>query len=104
MTAQKVGSYTYATTGRLNGGWNEEVGYGLLDVSSAIQMACQDTLLLSNQNIVSDITITHCQVEIENVSVSNNAKKDIDSTSNNQNLNDMKMINLLLTMSVFMIG
>ena len=80
MTAQKVGSYTYATTtGSLNGGWNEEVGYGLLDVSSAIQMACQDTLLLSNQNIVSDTTITHCQVEIENVSVSNNAKLIINS-------------------------
>lgn len=38
-TAQKVGSYTYSTTaGRDNGTWNNEMGYGLIDIDAAMQM------------------------------------------------------------------
>ena len=36
-TAQKVGPYTYSTTsGRLNGTWNNEMGYGLVDAYTAV--------------------------------------------------------------------
>lgn len=39
-TAQKVGSYTYSTTtGRPNGTWNNEMGYGLLNAEAAVLMA-----------------------------------------------------------------
>ncbi len=38
-TAQKVGTYTYSTTaGRPNGTWNNEMGYGLIDIDAAMQM------------------------------------------------------------------
>jgi len=36
-TAQKVGSYSYTTTtGRPNGTWNNEMGYGLIDAHAAV--------------------------------------------------------------------
>jgi subtilisin family serine protease len=39
-TAQKIGSYTYSTTsGRPNGTWNNEMGYGLIDAHAAVLMA-----------------------------------------------------------------
>ncbi|MDY0089583.1 MAG: S8 family serine peptidase [Flavobacteriaceae bacterium] len=40
QTAQKVGGYDYAqTTGRPNGTWHEEMGYGLVDAYAAVQLA-----------------------------------------------------------------
>lgn len=40
QTAQKVGGYSYTTTtGRPNGTWNNEMGYGLVDAYAAVQMA-----------------------------------------------------------------
>ncbi len=40
QTAQKVGGYSYATsTGRPNGTWNNEMGYGLIDSFASVQMA-----------------------------------------------------------------
>jgi len=39
-TAQKVGGYTYATTtGRPNGTWDDEIGYGLINALDAVQKA-----------------------------------------------------------------
>jgi len=39
-TAQKVGNYSYTTTtGRPNGTWNNEMGYGLVNAHAAVQMA-----------------------------------------------------------------
>src|SRR5690606_82155 len=39
-TAQKLSSYSYATTaGRPNGTWNFETGYGLIDAYAAVQLA-----------------------------------------------------------------
>lgn len=38
-TAQKVGAYTYSgTPGRPNGDWNNEMGYGLIDIDAAMRM------------------------------------------------------------------
>lgn len=40
QTAQKVGGYSYTTTsGRPNGIWNNEMGYGLVDAHAAVLMA-----------------------------------------------------------------
>ena len=37
---RKVGSYSYqATTGRPNGDWHQEMGYGLLDAKACVQAA-----------------------------------------------------------------
>ena len=48
-TAQKTGSYNYATEpGRLNGDWHIQVGYGLVDAYEALLYA-RGTLLLQNQ-------------------------------------------------------
>ncbi|MBN8651717.1 MAG: S8 family peptidase [Cytophagales bacterium] len=42
-TAQKIGGYSYATTtGRSNGTWNNEMGYGLIDAHAAV-LAAQST-------------------------------------------------------------
>lgn len=39
-TSQKVGGYSYTTTtGRPNGIWNNQMGYGLIDAFAAVQMA-----------------------------------------------------------------
>lgn len=39
-TAQKVGGYDYSqTTGRPNGTWHQEMGYGLVDAYAAVQLA-----------------------------------------------------------------
>jgi subtilisin family serine protease len=39
-TAQKIGGYNYvATTGRSNGTWHEEMGYGLIDAEAAVNEA-----------------------------------------------------------------
>lgn len=41
-TAQKIGTYNYTnTSGRPNGTWNNEMGYGLVDAYAAVQMAQQ---------------------------------------------------------------
>ncbi len=40
QTSQKVGGYSYTiTTGRSNGTWNNQMGYGLIDAYAAVQMA-----------------------------------------------------------------
>jgi len=47
QTAQKVGSYTYSTTtGRPNGNWNNEMGYGLIDAEAAVNLARTNLLTL----------------------------------------------------------
>ncbi|VBB45754.1 putative Subtilisin [uncultured Paludibacter sp.] len=53
-TAQKVGSYTYqTTTGRTNGTWNNDMGYGLLDAYAAVQAA---TPAVCNPPILQNVT------------------------------------------------
>ncbi|WP_109096998.1 S8 family serine peptidase [Aquimarina sp. AU58] len=58
QSAQKVGTYTYSTTGgRPNGTWNNQMGYGLVDAHQAVLLAqsCQDNLTI-NQNVLSGQT------------------------------------------------
>jgi len=43
-SAQKVGSYSYQPTpGRINGTWNNEMGYGLVDAHQAVLLAQDNT-------------------------------------------------------------
>ena len=55
-TAQKVGGYTYTTTsGRPNGTWDNEMGYGLIDADAAVRMAVTKYL----QNYFNTASSTH---------------------------------------------
>lgn len=82
-TAQKVGGYTYqTTTGRPNGTWHSEMGYGLLNAfsaSMAVQPGCSGSTSYSNQNVISNTTVNGCNVNVQNVSIQNNARLIINS-------------------------
>lgn len=55
-SARKVGGYSYTTTaGRPNGTWDNEMGYGLIDVDAALQMTRE--LYFQNQTV--SVTETH---------------------------------------------
>lgn len=57
-TAQKVGSYTYSTTsGRPNGTWNNEMGYGLVDAYAAV--------LAAKNKYIQNITYTNGTTIVE---------------------------------------
>jgi len=73
-TAQKTGGYTYSTTsGRANGTWNNQVGYGLVNAYAAVQAACPNTF--TNQTVIADKIVTACtNLSVQNVTVSNGAK------------------------------
>lgn len=50
LSAAKIGGYAYANTlGRPNGTWDDEMGYGIIDVDAALQMV--NELYLQNQSI-----------------------------------------------------
>ncbi len=72
-TAQKVGGYTYQTTsGRSNGTWHQEMGYGLVDAYAAIQAAdCPTTFIAGT--ISTDVSYFDCKIEVVNATIQNNA-------------------------------
>jgi hypothetical protein len=76
-TAQKVRPdlYTYSTTsGRPNGTWNNQMGYGLVNAYAAVQKA-QCTVNFINQIISTNTTVTSCgDINVQNVTVTNGAK------------------------------
>ena len=56
-SAHKLPAYYYSvTSGRTNGTWNSETGYGVCDALAALQMAQQD-ITLSNTVISSDTSV-----------------------------------------------
>ena len=72
-TAQKVGGYNYRTTsGRSNGTWSNEMGYGLVNAYAAVLAACT-TVNLRNQTINNTQAITGCEVAVNNVTFSSPA-------------------------------
>lgn len=59
-TAQKLSSYTYSSTsGRPNGTWNNETGYGLIDAEAALQRALD--ILLQNETETGDRLVASMQ-------------------------------------------
>jgi len=73
-TAQKVGNYNYSTTsGRPNGTWHQEMGYGLLNTFAAVAKVKSEALSFSNQSINSNLFAGKWNVIADNVNVSNNA-------------------------------
>ena len=79
-TAQKVGGYSYQTTsGRPNGTWHQEMGYGLVNAYAAVQAASCTTTNFTNQTVTANRTITGCEINVQNVTVQNNAKLTLDA-------------------------
>lgn len=55
-TAQKIGTYVYATTaGRPNGTWNNEMGYGLINIDAALRATRE--LYVQNYTFTFDSTL-----------------------------------------------
>ncbi|MDR2474899.1 MAG: S8 family serine peptidase [Bacteroidales bacterium] len=79
-TAQKVGGYSYQTTsGRSNGTWNNEMGYGLIDAYSSVSSACSTTYNFTDQTVTANTAIEYCgKINVQNVTVTNNAKLTLD--------------------------
>ncbi|GAB3413015.1 S8 family serine peptidase [Niabella aquatica] len=75
QTSQKVGGYSYTTTsGRPNGSWNNEMGYGLLNAFAAVTAASCTTVYYNNQTVNTNTTVAGCSIESTNVTVNSGAK------------------------------
>lgn len=73
-SARKLSGYSFSNhTGRPNGTWNEQVGYGLVDAYAAINYT-GDVVQFFDQIVSSNLTVQGREVETKNVTVSNNAK------------------------------
>ena len=73
-SARKLSGYSFTNhTGRPNGTWNEQVGYGLVDAYAAINYT-GDVVQFFDQLVSSNMTVQGREVETKNVTVSNNAK------------------------------
>lgn len=81
QTAQKVGTLPYNNASdRQNGTWNSSYGYGLVDAYAAVQAAHCPNLIISNEIISSDRTISHCgDINLENVIIKAGAKLSIET-------------------------
>lgn len=72
-SAYKLPSYAYtSTSGRVNGTWNNETGYGSCDAYTALQMA-KETVTFSNTSISSDKMVYGWNINSNNISVTNGA-------------------------------
>lgn len=74
-TARKIGNYSYVTTsGRANGTWNNEMGYGVLDAFAAVTKASNNcSVSFMNQSVTSNQLVSGCDIFVENVYVSDGA-------------------------------
>lgn len=74
-TARKIGNYSYVTTsGRTNGTWNNEMGYGVLDAFAAVTKASNNcSVSFVNQSVTGNQLVSGCDIFVENVYVSNGA-------------------------------
>lgn len=74
-TARKIGSYSYLTTsGRSNGTWNNEMGYGLIDAFAALLAANPDIVTFNDKNVSSNEIVSGWVIQSKNVVVANGAK------------------------------
>lgn len=82
-SAKKLANYTFNTTsGRPNGTWNNQVGYGLVDAYAAINYGGGSGGIVQffDQIVSANRTVQGNAVETKNVTVSNNAKLTIIGT------------------------
>lgn len=76
-TARKVGGYSYSNvSGRPNGTWYSEVGYGLVDAYAAVTAAQNgsSTIYFNDKTVTTNTVISGGDISATNVTVKNNAK------------------------------
>ena len=76
-TARKVGGYSYSTvSGRPNGTWHTEVGYGLIDAYAAVMEAqnASTTVYFNDKTVTTNTVVSGSEISATNVTVKNNAK------------------------------
>lgn len=76
-TAKKCGNYSYTTqSGRSNGTWNDQMGYGLVDAYAAVIKAKNtgSTIYFNDKTVTTNTVISGGDISATNVTVKNNAK------------------------------
>lgn len=76
-TARKVGGYSYSVqSGRPNGTWNNEMGYGLVDAYQALLAAesAAQYITYIDQTVTGDVTISGLEITASNVTVKDGGK------------------------------
>ena len=69
-TAKKIGSYSYTSdANKPNGTWNEEVGYGMIDIQEALLQSFCNITLLNNIVLNQDSVISNCVIKTSNTSI-----------------------------------
>lgn len=87
-TAQKIGNYSYSTdANKPNGSWNEEVGYGLLDINEALKQSYCNITEINNQTIATESIYTNCVIKssstnIESPNTQFNCSKEVEVIDN----------------------
>jgi subtilisin family serine protease len=71
-TADKIGNYSYIN------GRCDETGFGRVNAHAAVQAACTTTNF-TGQTVTSDTTIADCEINVQNITVTNNAKLTLDA-------------------------
>ncbi len=74
-SARKIGNYSYtSTSGKPNGTWNNEMGYGLLDAHAAVSMANSgETVHFNDKTISSTQLVSGWNIFSQNITVINGA-------------------------------
>lgn len=73
-TAQKVGGYSYVTTsGRNNGTWNNEMGYGLLNAFAAVSQVSGGIVNFIDQTVTSNQSVSGWEIYARNFTVTNSS-------------------------------
>lgn len=73
-SAQKVGNFNYTTqSGRLNGTYHQEMGYGLLDAHKALLETICPTLHFNNMVFSSNQHFIACHINIQDVDITNSS-------------------------------
>lgn len=95
-TARKVRSdlYPYATiTGRPNGTWYEQMGYGLVDAYAAVHAAICVNDFINQPPITTNTTVIGCDnLNVQGVTVTNSAKLTLDATGTTTIINNFEVV------------
>ncbi len=94
-TAKKLGQFNYEiTANRPNGLWNYYTGYGLADAYAAVSAAflCTGITNFMNQTVNSNTTVTGCNINVENVTVTNGSNALFDATETTTISNNFEVL------------
>jgi len=82
-TARKLPGYTYDynNPARPNGGWNIQVGYGLVNAFEAVKKSMESCWMdFHNQTVSNTRQITGCVIDVQNVTVTPTGRLELNAT------------------------